>query len=202
MATNFLFLGDSSAPTRPSNHRRPRRTPSSFRHSYPNSHGLISIRTHRSIEKDRNVLAAILSIVVIAILSTSLAQFKWFSIYNDLCDSHFYSKSESTEKGIKILLKFILFFQLNILCRLEFQLRSNNETTSYSSPTTIYQCAIITFRLPYFISCNTLWVRTWLQIRMLYTANNRLETCHNWTVFSGNNEQQYSIFLGYNWRKT
>lgn len=89
--------GDASASTRPTSHRRARRSRSSQRHSYPSPHGLISIRT---LEKDRNVLAAILSIVVIAILSTALAQFKWFSIYNDLCDSHFYSKSEVTEKDL------------------------------------------------------------------------------------------------------
>jgi len=87
----------NTAVPRHSNSRRSGRRDrnrNSYRHSYPP--GLISIR---SLEKERNILAAILSIVVIAILATALAQFKWFSIYGDMCDSYFYSKAESAEKG-------------------------------------------------------------------------------------------------------
>nr|XP_046920398.1 putative uncharacterized protein DDB_G0282133 [Dermatophagoides farinae] len=48
--------------------------------------GLITLRSLDDYHyKDRNVLAAILSIIVIAILATALVQPKWFSIYNDLC---------------------------------------------------------------------------------------------------------------------
>ncbi|KAI2798710.1 hypothetical protein BLOT_010687 [Blomia tropicalis] len=82
---------------RRSSRRSTRSNRSSHSSSYPPHSGLISIRT---LDKDRNVLAAILSIVVIVILATALAQFKWFSIYNDLCDSHFYTKSDSDQVSI------------------------------------------------------------------------------------------------------
>lgn len=57
----------------------------------------------RTLDKDRNVLAAILSIVVIAIMATALAQPKWFSIYNDMCSSQSdlnLAKSDNNGKGI------------------------------------------------------------------------------------------------------
>ena len=73
-----------------------------FRNSFSFHNGLVTIET---LDKDRNVLAAILSIVVIAILATALAQPKWFSIYNDYC---VHPKPEGRQKG-NIFFSFVLF---------------------------------------------------------------------------------------------
>lgn len=72
-----------------------------YHHVYRN--GLISVRT---LDKDRNVLAAILSIIVIAVLATALAQPKWFLIYNDLCAPRYFTRSDS-DKGFFILIIII-----------------------------------------------------------------------------------------------
>ncbi|UXI19918.1 Zinc finger CCCH domain-containing protein 11A [Sarcoptes scabiei] len=81
------FCRRSSSQNRHSNHYRDREYHNAY-HLYRNA--LISVQT---IDKDRNVLAAVLSIIVIAILATALAQPKWFSIYNDLCAPRYLAKS-------------------------------------------------------------------------------------------------------------
>lgn len=69
--------------------------------------GLITVGSYNDdANKDRNVLAAILSIIVIAIMATALVQPKWFSIYNDLCvpQRYFTKTDNSIDKGIYFLL--------------------------------------------------------------------------------------------------
>ncbi|KAH9415338.1 hypothetical protein DERP_012634 [Dermatophagoides pteronyssinus] len=72
--------------------------------SFNNHRSYLNVDNHHH-NNDRNVLAAILSIIVIAILATALVQPKWFSIYNDLCvptttatsaGQRYYSKSDNS----------------------------------------------------------------------------------------------------------
>lgn len=79
-----------------------------YRHSshypllFPSYNNWSSIRDNRLIshsnalnaEKERNVLSAILSIVVIATLATALAQPKWFSITGGVCTRRYIGLQE------------------------------------------------------------------------------------------------------------